>query len=141
MSSKTLVLPALTACIWTLAAAGMTYWVLALTRVDTQSVPLSPSTAVAMPEASAQWVSKALGKSASAPEPMRAESQQFQLYGVISSPSGQGSALIGIGGEAPKPYRVGQFLQEGVSLQSLTSRKARLISSGGEIWLELPIKE
>jgi general secretion pathway protein C len=68
-------------------------------------------------------------------------SSQHQLLGVIASTSGQGSALIAVDGQPPKAYRVGQSVQEGWTLVSLTARQARLKSNTAEILLELPVLE
>jgi len=58
--------------------------------------------------------------------------------GVIASASGQGSALIAVDGQQPKPFRVGQTVQDDWVLSSLTARKASLKSSSKEMLLELP---
>jgi general secretion pathway protein C len=60
------------------------------------------------------------------------------LIGVIASASGQGSALIATDGQPPKAYRVGQMVQDGVTLESLTARQAVLKSANAQWQLELP---
>jgi general secretion pathway protein C len=55
-----------------------------------------------------------------------ADDQPIQLLGVIAGQSGQGSALLAIDGQAPKPYRVGQTVSEGLVLQRLDARRAQL---------------
>jgi general secretion pathway protein C len=59
-------------------------------------------------------------------EAVNSETDRLQLVGVVSSPSGQGSALIAIDGQVPKPYRVGQAVGDGFVLQGLEARKAYL---------------
>ncbi len=61
--------------------------------------------------------------------------------GVIASASGQGSALIATDGQPPKAYRVGQTVQDGWTLVSLTARQARLKSASAEVLLDLPSAE
>jgi general secretion pathway protein C len=61
--------------------------------------------------------------------------------GVIASPTGQGSALIATDGQAPKAFRVGQAVQDGWTLDSLTARQARLKSVSAQVTLELPASE
>ena len=66
---------------------------------------------------------------------------QFQLLGVIAGGSGAGSALISVGGQPPKAFKVGQTLTDGVVLQRLKARQAELGSAanGPVLWtLELP---
>lgn len=55
-----------------------------------------------------------------------ADDKLIQLLGVIAGQSGQGSALLSIDGQAPKPYRVGQTVSEGWVLQRLDTRRAQL---------------
>ena len=63
---------------------------------------------------------------------------QFKLLGVISSASGQGSALIATDDQLPKAYRVGQTLQEGLTLESVSAKQAVLKSSSRQMSLDLP---
>jgi len=71
-------------------------------------------------------VGRALGAVVAPATEAAPQASRFQLMGVIASGSGQGSALIGVDGELPKAYRAGQAVAEGVVLQSLGSREARL---------------
>jgi general secretion pathway protein C len=68
-----------------------------------------------------------------------AQSSRFQLWGVVAGASGQGSALIAVDGQPPKAFRVGQYVSDGLKLASLTPKQARLMSSGQELILDLPV--
>ena len=54
------------------------------------------------------------------------ETGRLQLLGVIAGSSGQGRALIAVDGQAPKAYRVGQAVGQGLVLQNLTPKGAQL---------------
>ena len=134
------ILPLLTACIWALAAASVVFWFLQWPKaqnVSTVSVPVAKSLPI---QDATDQVARALGHlvEPAAGQAVQANSQ-YKLQGVIVSPSGQGTALIATDGQASKAYRVGQAIQEGVTLVSLTARQARLKSSSGEVLLELPV--
>ena len=136
-SSQT-VLPLVTASVWMLAAAGLVYWVLHWPKAEptvatAAPVALNPLTDLQGP------VARALGQPANpSANPAPQTRSTYTLIGVIASPSGQGSALIATNGQPPKAYRVGQTVQDGWTLVSLTARQARLKSSDTEILLELP---
>ena len=84
-------------------------------------------------------MARALGQAISSDAiPAPQTSTNHKLMGVIASVSGQGSALIATDGQPPKAYRVGQTVQDGWTLVSLTARQARLKSSSAEVLLELP---
>lgn len=132
------VLPLLTAAVWTLAAAGMAYWALQWPKTEptaTIQVPVSSNPVTDQNAPVARVLGQPLNLAAS---PAPQTQSTYKLMGVIASPSGQGSALIGTDGQPPKAYRVGQTVQDGWTLVSLTARQARLKSSGSEILLELP---
>lgn len=137
-ATQTFVLPLLTTCTWVVAAAGIVFWVLQWPRQETVAVSVPVSTRQTHQDLNGQ-VAKALGHLVDpAAGPAVQASSQYKLMGVIVSSSGQGSALIATDGQPPKAYRVGQTIQEGVTLLSLTARQARLESSGGEVLLDLP---
>lgn len=71
-------------------------------------------------------LSRAWGVQAPSPAVAVAATSRYQLWGLVAGASGQGSALIGIDGQPPKAYRVGQALSEGVYLQRLGHRQAQL---------------
>lgn len=87
---------------------------------------------------------RAWGVSTPAADAGTTPSGRYQLWGVVAGASGQGSALIAIDGQAPKAYRVGQALSEGVYLQSLSPRQARIGASaqGPDLFvLTLPVRD
>jgi general secretion pathway protein C len=117
-----------TAVLWCAAALSAGYWVLQF-----PSSPLAlgaPVTAAAEGSSapSSTRLQRALGAvmvtTADAPETAR-----LQLLGVIAGTSGQGSALIALDGQAPKAYRVGQTVGEGLVLQNLSPKRAQLGAS------------
>jgi len=130
---------ALAALTWAMAAGGLVYWGLLLTApaalpvVGLASDPMAPSQSV-------PTVAKVLGHATSVPQAITPSSVQYQLVGVIASTTGQGSALIAVGGQPPKAYRVGQEVSEGVKLVSLAPKQARLKSNGQDLLLELPVQ-
>jgi len=71
-------------------------------------------------------VARLLGADAASAAPAAAPdaASRYRLTGVIASGQGRGIALIAIDGKAPKPYRVGMVLEEGLVLQSVERRLA-----------------
>ena len=128
----------LAACAWALAAASAVYWGLQLTSPQTVQSATSLSTAPERQPEVAPAIARALGQMAAQEGPKAQTNSQFKLLGVIASSSGQGSALIATDGQPPKAYRVGQAVQDGFTLVSLTPRQARLQSSSADVLLELP---
>jgi len=66
---------------------------------------------------------------------------QWNFLGVVASASGQGAALIGVDGQAPKAFLPGQTLAPGLVLHSVGHRLARLapdLQSTPTVTLELP---
>ncbi len=132
-------LPLLTVSIWALAAACSVFWILQWPKAQNASavsVPIAKSQVIQDPT---NQMARALGHLTvpAAGQAVQTNSQ-YKLLGVIVSPSGQGTALIAADGQAPKAYRVGQAIQEGVTLVSLTARQARLKTFDAEMTLELP---
>jgi general secretion pathway protein C len=71
----------------------------------------------------------------------KAAGAQYQLLGIIAQGAKRGSALIGIDGQPPKPYRVGDRLTDNLVLQSVKARSAILasdVNAADGISLELP---
>jgi general secretion pathway protein C len=117
--------PALTtAALWFVLAAGVAYWVLHFPQPTAAVLP-GVSTAVPAQAPDTGHTARALGQ-VQAETVAVPDSNRFQLLGVIASASGRGSALIAIDGQAPKAWRVGQAVQEGVYLQKLSPRQAWL---------------
>ena len=120
------------------AAASVVYWGLQLT-----TPPASPSTAALaapgnVPHDATASVARALGHTVTAAVQVSATGSPLKLMGVIASASGQGSALIATDGQAPKAYRVGQAVQDGLILTALTPRQAILKSASQQLQLDLP---
>jgi general secretion pathway protein C len=66
---------------------------------------------------------------------------QWNLLGVVAGVSGQGSALIGVDGQAPKAFLPGQTVAPGWVLHSVGHKLARLapsLQSAPSVTLELP---
>ena len=127
-----------------LAAASVVYWGLRW------SEPLSP------PQAGSDWsgprpidsarIARLLGASATpvsdgAAAPAVNVASNYKLEGVIAQKRGIGSALIAIGDDKAKPYKVGDRLSDDLVLQSVSARGATLAASmdaTASIELELP---
>ncbi len=123
--------------IWMLAGAGAVYWVL---KWPTHEATVNVNVAQSIVERGvhAPDIQRILGVTASE-NSKTSDQSRFKLLGLIASSSGQGSALIAIDGQAPKPYRVGQTVDDGVVLQSLGSRQATLGGGPANGWtLQLP---
>jgi general secretion pathway protein C len=141
--------------IWLLAAASVVYW--GLKFVAGPSVPAGAVVAAPAPgtgQVDAQALARGLGGSMNAPnsgstKPINTEatainSTRFQLTGVVVSRTGSSRssvALIGVDGKAPRPFRVGANLVDGVVLHSVAAGKAMLAANNQvtpEVTLELP---
>ena len=126
-----------------LAVASAVYWGLKGWS------PVTPSTAPTVvlvqaspviPQAVARALGGALVQTASAAQAKPAVSR-YVLVGVVAKSSQAGAALISIDGQDAKPVRVGSLVDEGVMLQSVTGRRAVLVSKTGSsanFTLELP---
>jgi general secretion pathway protein C len=138
---RNLAIPGVTGLVWALAAASVAFWVL-MWPTQQAGVALVPVAATQTKQVTHTQTAKALGHAAasktSAEQPVNSP---FKLMGVIASPTGQGSALIATDGQAPKAFRVGQTVQDGWTLESLTARQARLKSVNAQVTLELPAPE
>jgi general secretion pathway protein C len=137
-SARSLMVPWVTAVLWLAAAASMVFWVLKWPAW--QAVDATVASAVATLDSNAlqTQTGRALGyASDTQPRAEQPASTSFKLLGVIASPSGQGSALIAIDGQPPQAFRMGQILQDGWQLQSLTPKQARLSKGSSVSLLEL----
>ena len=68
-------------------------------------------------------------------------STRFKLMGVVAGLSRHGYALIATDGKAAKPYRVGESVEDGLVLKSVSPRSAELartLESPGGLTIELP---
>ncbi len=135
-------LPLVTAAVWTLAAASTAYWFLHWPKAE---MAFSASAVASSNHVTASLyvpMSRALGQtSTQVASPALPASSHYKLTGVIASASGQGSALIATDAQPPKAFKVGQTVQDGWTLVSLTARQARLKSAETEVLLELPPSE
>ena len=130
-----------TLAFWAMAAASLTWWGL---RLWGGAAPVAPvaqtvaaSTAVADPAALARLLGAAPATTAAAPVAVN----RFILLGVMASPSRQGAALIAVDGKPARAYRVGSKVDEGLVLEAVEPRKARLahVSGAGEpMTIEMP---
>jgi general secretion pathway protein C len=108
------------------AAASVVFWVLNFpSGMVVQGLPLAQSTGPATGPSSVH-MAKALGVQAALPDVSIAQSSRFVLWGLVAGASGQGSALIAVDGQPPRPYRVGQTVTDGVVLQGLAPKQAQL---------------
>ncbi len=123
-----------------LAGASTVYWVLGLMSLPHQHMPAAMALA-APDDSSSKDLARALGGKAQAPaSTAAAPSTQYQLLGVLAGPVGQGYALLAIGSAAPKAFTVGAALGEGMVLQSVSARGAKLgVSLQGPTTIELAL--
>lgn len=121
-----------------LAAASLVYW--GLKGWSPAVTAVAPPVALtAAPPAGA--LARALGGGKAASAVTAAAVSRYVLLGVVAS-SGRDAALIAVDGQEAKPVRVGNPIEGGLVLQSVTARSAVLASSlngPAEITLELPM--
>jgi general secretion pathway protein C len=81
---------------------------------------------------------------AAARAPVASLASRFALIGVLAGrSSGGGAALIAVDGKPAKPFRVGAAVDEGLVLQSLDPRQARLgarVDGPATLTLDMPAK-
>lgn len=122
-----------------LASGSAVWWGLALRTAQ----PWQPAVAATpAPQWDVSVLAQALGAGAApvaaAPEvaPLK-----IQLLGVVAGGGGKGHALLALGDAPPKTYKVGSKLDEGLFLQSVGMRSARVgrdMKSPAQQILELP---
>lgn len=118
-----------TLAIWFLAAASATWWALRLAGPVRPAVMVPPAVTLAAEAAvDPTAVGRLLGASpvAAAVAPAPGMASRFVLLGVVADRSSQGAALIAVDGKPGRPYRVGSKIDEGIVLQAVEPRKARL---------------
>jgi hypothetical protein len=67
---------------------------------------------------------------------------RLKLVGVASAGAQRGAALIGIDGQGPKPYQIGQEVVDGLVLQSVDRLGARLgaqVGGSSALQLDMPL--
>ena len=123
--------------LWAAAAASLVYWFLQMSVPV--SMPLAGLMATAPEQRGSQApsIARALGHAPAQPLPAVniSAASHYKLWGVIAAASGQGSALIAIGGQPPKAFQVGQKVDDDWTLTSLTPRQAKLNSTAGDVLL------
>jgi len=137
-------LPGLAAgLLWLLAAGSATYW--GLRWWGQGSVQALPGLPVAERTVDTRQVAAGLGWRAgvAAPAaPVASPEGRFKLLGVVAGQRGrQGAALIAVGGQPPKPYRLGMPVGDGLVVVALGARSAGLGPAQGQaatLTLELP---
>ena len=135
-----------TLALWALAGASVVYWGLRLSArpvglaVPTMApAPLAPDT-----QAMARLLGVQAANAVAARAPVASLASRFALIGVLAGrSSGGGAALIAVDGQPAKPFRVGAAVDEGLVLQSLDPRQARLgasVDGPATLTLDMPAK-
>lgn len=130
----------LTVLVWALVAASAVFWGVRLSQ------PTAPWVVPALAQPAAQAIdteaiARLLGASPLVSAPAAAPATDLVLSGVVAARSGQGTALIAVRGQPPRPYRVGQAVGDGLILQSVQGRRALLgerLQGPATLTLELP---
>jgi general secretion pathway protein C len=128
----------------------MVFWVLKF--IQGTAVPANAAVMAAPASAvvDATALSRGLGGSSQTPAdvvavapPSSINAARFVLTGVVAGQfPGQGIALIAVDGKGAKPHRVGSSVTEGVVLQSVGVRQAKLATTADAseaLTLELPV--
>ena len=138
-----------TLALWALAGASVVYWGLRLSTPPVgRAVPVQ-APAPAVPDA--QALARLLGvpsadalDAAAARGPAASLASRFALVGVLAGrSSGGGAALIAVDGKPAQPFRVGAAVAEGLVLQALDARQARLgarMEGTATLTLDMPAK-
>jgi general secretion pathway protein C len=138
-----------TFAIWVLAGASLVFWVLKF--IQGTAVPANAAVVAAPASAvvDATALSRGLGGSSQTPAsaavalPSSINAARFVLTGVVAGQfPGQGIALIAVDGKGAKPYKVGASVTQGVVLQSVRARQAKLSTTADApeaLTLELPV--
>jgi general secretion pathway protein C len=135
-----------TLALWALAGASVVYWGLRLSaRPVGLTVPVvAPAAAAPDAQAMARLLGVPAAGAAAARAPAASLTSRFALIGVLAGrSSGGGAALIAVDGQPAKPFRVGAMVDEGLVLQSLDPRQARLGASmdgPATLTLDMPAK-
>lgn len=129
-----------TLLLWSAAAAVVVFWGLKFAGNVSPSLPFVSS---AQPvQVNAQAMAKALGAVALPATVIAAPvASRFSLLGVLAgNESGGGAAVIAVEGRGSKAVRVGEAIEEGLILQSLSVREAHLGAANGpaSVVLQLP---
>jgi len=131
---------ALTFTVAVLAGASAVYWVLSTQSIAQRGLQAAPVEWMGDGPAAIE-LARALGGKPVAPASTPAPaSTQYQLVGVVAGPVGKGYALLAVGSAAPKAYTVGSAIGEGLVLQSVSARGAKMgLTLHGPATLELAL--
>lgn len=125
-----------------LLAASVVFWMLRWPVRDSGSALPLPNATEELASADTTVVSRMLGGGVAPVASIAPDAaSRFRLTGIIASGRGQGVALLSIDGKPPKPYSVGNQLEEGVMLQSVEKRRVSLAANAKapvSLQLELP---
>lgn len=125
---------AVTALVWSLAAASAWAWALRWAQPVTApaGLPLAATGAGVEGSARPEDLARLLGAMkivAGNPDPVRTDAR-FSLKGVVAGAHGaSGAALLSVDGKPPRAYRVGADIELGLVLQSVGPRQAVLAAS------------
>jgi general secretion pathway protein C len=127
-----------TFAVWFLTAASLVFWLLHWPKSEVaHQVLIADSSNPNAPEMSGS-IARALGQPVVQEAHSTVQSgSSYQLIGVIASASGHGGALISVDGQSPKAYRVGEEIHDGLALESVFARQAKLKRAGSSVLLEL----
>ncbi|WEE78542.1 general secretion pathway protein C [Comamonas testosteroni] len=120
-----------TLLLWAIAAAVVVFWTLRFVGSASEQLPLVvPAQPV---QANAMAMAKALGAVAAPAAAVAAPvASRYALLGVLAGhETGGGAAVIAVEGKGSKAVRVGEAVEDGVILQSLAAREARLGPANG----------
>ena len=108
----------ITLVLWALAAASVVVWGLRLsTHASSMTAPAAPQ---ALPAPDVQAIARLLGVVSGTPAVAPAEASRFALIGVLAGKNGSsGAALIAVGGEAARTFRIGAPVDGDLVLQSV----------------------
>lgn len=118
-----------TLVLWALAAASVVVWGLRLFTPASGMAP--PGEQQGLPAPDTQAIARLLGAVASAPSALPASASRFTLIGVLAGQNGSsGAALIKVGAEPARTFRVGAAVDGELVLQSVGQNGVELGVSG-----------
>ena len=134
---------AITLVFWAFAAASLAWWGLRLggstKPAQVAPAPVTMAAEVTVDPAALARLLGAAAPTAAAPAPGMAS--RFVLLGVVAERTNKGAALIAVDGKPGRAYRVGSKIDEGVVLQAVEPRRARLgpdATAATSLVLEMP---
>ena len=132
-----------TLLLWALAAGLIAFWALRLTAAGPAS--LAPVAAPEPVQIDAAAIAKALGAVQVAAPVSPTAPARYALQGVLAGrDSGGGAAVIAVGDQPAKPFKVGAKVEDGLLLQSLSAREAHLgpqMNGPATMTLRLPLPD